>query len=59
MNNQEQVVEDMDLDVLTRIGDYVDKYAAETPDAEAVVFQGDRVMYAELKRRIDACAHPA
>jgi acyl-CoA synthetase (AMP-forming)/AMP-acid ligase II len=42
--------------ILTRITDYVHRFAAERPDHEAVVFDDERISYRELERRVDACA---
>jgi len=42
--------------VLTRITDYVHRFAAERPDHEAVVFEDERINYRELEQRVDACA---
>ena len=42
-----------DQAVLPRISDYVDRFAADTPDAIAVVCSGRRVDYATLKQRVD------
>jgi acyl-CoA synthetase (AMP-forming)/AMP-acid ligase II len=41
---------------LPRISDYPAHWAAARPGAEAVVFEGGRWDYAELARRVDACA---
>jgi len=41
---------------LTRTFDYVDKWAAETPDAEAIVFEDRRISYAEFAAAVDATA---
>jgi non-ribosomal peptide synthetase component E (peptide arylation enzyme) len=35
------------------LGQMVDRSAERFPDREAVVFKGERVTYAELKRRAD------
>ena len=44
------------MESLTRTFEYVDKWAAETPDAEAVVFEDRRISYAELAAAVDAAA---
>lgn len=44
------------VDVLPRISDYVDHFAAETPQAEAIVCRGQRIDYRNLADDIDAWA---
>ncbi|HEX9167138.1 MAG TPA: long-chain fatty acid--CoA ligase, partial [Gemmatimonadales bacterium] len=46
----------MNPPALRLISDYADWWAAERPDAEAVVLDGLRWSYAELARRVDAMA---
>ena len=42
--------------VHTRISDYLDQYAKQTPNHEAVVFGDQRLTYAELKAQVHHCA---
>lgn len=44
------------MTALTRTFEYVDKWAAETPDAEAIVFEDQRLTYAEFAAAVDATA---
>ena len=39
-----------------RLADYVDKWASETPATEAIVFEEQRLTYAELARRVEDTA---
>ena len=41
---------------LTRTFEYVDKWARETPEAEAIVFEDRRISYAEFAAEVDATA---
>jgi acyl-CoA synthetase (AMP-forming)/AMP-acid ligase II len=44
------------LPLYPRISDYVDHYAARTPDAEALIVDGQATTYAALKLKVDALA---
>lgn len=44
------------MENLTRTFEYVDKWAAETPDAEAIVFEDQRISYAAFAAAVDATA---
>ena len=46
----------LELPRFTTLADYLDYYAAETPDADAVWHDGTTLSYAELAHRVDRVA---
>jgi acyl-CoA synthetase (AMP-forming)/AMP-acid ligase II len=41
---------------LPRLTDYLDRYADEAPYRDAIVFDGQRLSYSDLRKQVDACA---